>query len=30
MIFAQVPVILLTTYIPGLSMWLPRLVMGVQ
>ncbi|HOG14400.1 MAG TPA: TRAP transporter large permease [Synergistales bacterium] len=30
MIFAQVPVILLTTYIPGLAMWLPRLVMGVQ
>ena len=30
MIFAQVPVILLTTYIPGLSMWLPRLVMGFQ
>ncbi len=30
MIFAQVPVIILTTYIPGLSMWLPRLIMGVQ
>jgi tripartite ATP-independent transporter DctM subunit len=30
MLFAQVPVILLTTYIPGLSMWLPKLVMGIK
>ncbi|HON34042.1 MAG TPA: TRAP transporter large permease [Synergistales bacterium] len=30
MVFAQLPVILLTTYIPSLSMWLPRLVMGIQ
>lgn len=30
MIFAQVPVIFLTTYVPGLSLWLPRLVMGIK
>jgi len=30
MLFAQVPVIIMTTYIPGLSMWLPRLLMGVK
>lgn len=30
MLFAQVPVILMTTYIPGLSMWLPRLLMGIK
>jgi len=30
MVFAQVPVIVLTTYIPALSLWLPRLVMGIK
>jgi len=30
MIFAQVPVIILTTYVPGLSMWLPKLIMGIK
>lgn len=30
MLFAQVPVIIMTTYMPGLSMWLPRLLMGVK
>jgi len=30
MFFAQVPVILMTTYYPGLSMWLPRLLMGIK
>ena len=30
MLFAQVPVIILTTYIPGLSMWLPKLIMGIK
>jgi len=30
MLFAQVPVIILTTYVPGLSMWLPKLIMGIK
>jgi C4-dicarboxylate transporter, DctM subunit len=30
MLFAQVPVIIMTTYFPGLSMWLPRLLMGIK
>ncbi len=30
MIFGNIPIIILTTYFPGLSMWLPRLLMGVK
>ena len=30
MLFGNIPVIILTTYFPGLSMWLPRLLMGVK
>jgi len=30
MIFGNIPIIILTTYMPGLSMWLPRLLMGVK
>ncbi len=30
MIFGNIPIIIMTTYMPGLSMWLPRLLMGVK
>jgi hypothetical protein len=30
MLFAQVPVIIMTTYMPALSMWLPGVLMGVK
>jgi len=30
MLFAQVPVVLLTTYFPDLSLFLPRLLMGIR
>lgn len=30
MIFGNLPIIILTTYFPGLSLWLPRLVMGIK
>jgi TRAP-type C4-dicarboxylate transport system permease large subunit len=30
MVFGNIPIIILTTYMPGLSMWLPRLLMGVK
>jgi TRAP-type C4-dicarboxylate transport system permease large subunit len=30
MFCAQLPVVLLVTYIPELALWLPRLVMGIR
>jgi len=29
-LFAQLPVVLLTTFIPELALWLPRLIMGIR
>lgn len=29
-IFAYLPVVLLTTFIPQLSLWLPRLILGIE
>jgi len=29
-LFAQLPVVLLTTFVPELALWLPRLVMGIR
>jgi len=29
-LFAQLPVVLLVTYVPELALWLPRLVMGIR
>jgi len=30
MIFGSIPIVLLTTYVPGLSLFLPRLIMGIK
>lgn len=29
-LFGWLPVLMLTTYLPGLSMWLPRLILGIK
>ena len=30
MVFGSIPIILITTYWPGLALFLPRLIMGVE